>query len=272
MHPLKLAAIVSGALLFAGAGCITPPRAGQPTSTPEAATTAPGEETPPVGTPTRNNLVEGTNQPSGMSANVAHVALGTSGYVVIHENANGGPGAVLGASALLSAGVHNNVSVTLKRESKAGETLYAMLHEDDGDGVYAFPDEDMPIKDANGKVVLGSFVILEETPAAEPPEEPTSTPEEEEQAAVETRVMNMQAGNFFFSPDSLRLTKGQPVKIEVSNGGFHSFTVDELGVDAPIRGSSSIVEFTPTKTGTFTYYCNVPGHREAGMMGTVVVE
>jgi len=32
------------------------------------------------------------------------------------------------------------------------------------------------------------------------------------------------------------------------------------------------VEFTPTTSGTFEYYCSVPGHRESGQFGTLKVE
>jgi nitrite reductase (NO-forming) len=82
----------------------------------------------------------------------------------------------------------------------------------------------------------------------------------------------MAAGNFFFSPSSMTLVKGQPVKITFQNSGTHTFTIDELGINEPLRGSSATIEFTPTQSGTFEYYCAIPGHKEAGMFGSLEVE
>lgn len=86
------------------------------------------------------------------------------------------------------------------------------------------------------------------------------------------REISMVSGNLFFNPKNLTLTKGQPVKIAFTNSGVHTFTIDELGVNTALRGNSGVVEFTPTISGTFEYYCAVPGHRGGGMFGTLTVE
>jgi len=84
--------------------------------------------------------------------------------------------------------------------------------------------------------------------------------------------ISMQAGNFFFSPNSLTVAKGQQVKFNIQNTGFHTFTIDELGVNISLSGSGNYTaEFTPTQSGTFEYYCAVPGHREGGMFGNLKV-
>ncbi len=37
-------------------------------------------------------------------------------------------------------------------------------------------------------------------------------------------------------------------------------------------GKPAVALFTPTKPATYTFYCAVPGHKEAGMKGTLIVE
>ena len=46
----------------------------------------------------------------------------------------------------------------------------------------------------------------------------------------------------------------------------------DLALTAPPGGGSGTLEFTPTEPGEYEYYCTVPGHKEAGMLGTLVVE
>jgi uncharacterized cupredoxin-like copper-binding protein len=36
-------------------------------------------------------------------------------------------------------------------------------------------------------------------------------------------------------------------------------------------GQSATLDFTPSKPGTYEFWCTVPGHKEAGMRGTLVV-
>ena len=67
------------------------------------------------------------------------------------------PGDVLG-HAPVSAGVSQDVAVTINRPAADGETFHAMLHVDDGViGTYEFPNADAPVTDANGDVVMMPF-------------------------------------------------------------------------------------------------------------------
>jgi len=79
------------------------------------------------------------------------------GWLVIHADNNGAPGADLGW-APLKAGVNWNVRVNLD-PAKATEYLWAMLHVDVGTvGKYEFPGPDVPVT-TDGKVVMKRFEL-----------------------------------------------------------------------------------------------------------------
>ncbi|MCB0183636.1 MAG: peptidyl-prolyl cis-trans isomerase, partial [Caldilineaceae bacterium] len=86
-----------------------------------------------------------------------------SGWLVIHADDGGAPGAVLGQELVLDGDNHKVVVVI--DETAATATLWAMLHEDTGElGIYEFPEADPPVQD-NGNVVMSSFRVLEEDDA-----------------------------------------------------------------------------------------------------------
>lgn len=115
----------------------------------------------------------------------------------------------------------------------------------------------------------GQENVPEAIVAPDDTEEPLPTDEKSE---LSVREINLTSGSLFFNPDNLTLTKDQPVKINIQNSGSHTFTIDQLGVDVRLQGSQEVVEFTPSQSGTFEYYCAVPGHWEGGMFGTLIVE
>ena len=51
----------------------------------------------------------------------------------------------------------------------------------------------------------------------------------------------------------------------------HDFTVDELGVKVPLGPNETVEAAFEAQPGTYTFYCSIPGHREAGMEGTITV-
>lgn len=87
---------------------------------------------------------------------VATVVSVGPGWLVIHADTNGAPGADIGHVAV-SDGENANVQVSVDT-SKVTSTLYAMLHIDAGViGTYEFPGDDTPAKDNTGKVVNVAF-------------------------------------------------------------------------------------------------------------------
>lgn len=77
---------------------------------------------------------------------------GADGWIAIHADDNGEPGAVLG-HAPIQEGQNTGVEVKLDQPADSGK-LYAMVHaEDPADGDYTFPAGDPPVDQSGGMVV-----------------------------------------------------------------------------------------------------------------------
>jgi hypothetical protein len=83
------------------------------------------------------------------------------GYVVVHADNNGQPGAIIGNSSYLDAGTHNNVSVKLSRVVKENDTLHVMLHGDDGDKNFS-ASKDTDIKGGSGQPIAMVIKVTRE--------------------------------------------------------------------------------------------------------------
>lgn len=90
-------------------------------------------------------------------------------------------------------------------------------------------------------------------------------------------AITVQAGpGFVFDPNSITVSAGEEVTITINNADTidHDFVIDEFNVDSGVLsgGESTTVSFTPSEPGTYEFYCSVPGHRESGMVGTLIVQ
>ncbi len=79
-----------------------------------------------------------------------------------------------------------------------------------------------------------------------------------------------------FEPAEIRIEAGRWTVVEFTNADatFHDWMVDGLAnVDAGARpGQTTSLRFVIDAPGTYRFLCTVPGHEEAGMVGTLVVE
>ena len=88
---------------------------------------------------------------------VTRVTANAPGWVVIHADADGNPGPVLG-QAPIPSGISADVLVGIDTEGVT-DTLWAMLHVDEGvEGEYEFPGPDAPVT-VDEAVVMHPFVI-----------------------------------------------------------------------------------------------------------------
>ena len=111
--------------------------------------------------------------------------------------------------------------------------------------------------------------------------------------------VSLVATDIAYDVARLEVSANKAVHLTLENSGAleHDFTIREIGVRdvhttegeaddhamsedvheldlhvaAPPGGGSGTLEFTPTEPGEYEFYCTVPGHREAGMRGTLVV-
>jgi len=80
--------------------------------------------------------------------------------------------------------------------------------------------------------------------------------------------------DFGFQPGEIRVQAGAPVNLELINTGriLHDLTIPALGVRAVVPpGQRTTVGLPAVSGGSYEFYCSVPGHREAGMIGRLLV-
>jgi len=95
-------------------------------------------------------------------------------------------------------------------------------------------------------------------------------------AASAAVTVTIATTEFKFTPDTITVHMGERVQVTLDNtkGTLkHDLYQPELNIHAEVEaGKKAIFEFTPNKAGTFDLICDVPGHKEAGMVGKLVVQ
>jgi plastocyanin len=99
--------------------------------------------------------------------------------------------------------------------------------------------------------------------------------------AAQGKVLALSAdpgGQLRFTTSKLSVAKPGRITLRMANpssaGMDHGIAIEGNGVDSdgPTVGVGQTSTVTATlKKGTYTYYCPVPGHKQAGMVGTLTV-
>jgi nitrite reductase (NO-forming) len=82
------------------------------------------------------------------------------------------------------------------------------------------------------------------------------------------------ATEFKFSPTSVQVPRGQKVTFTLDNRGVveHDLTIQSAGFSLTAKpGQTATADATFDKAGTFDFFCSIPGHKDAGMKGTMLV-
>ncbi|MEZ4593708.1 MAG: cupredoxin domain-containing protein [Chloroflexota bacterium] len=93
--------------------------------------------------------------------------------------------------------------------------------------------------------------------------------------AVSPTAIPSIAENMRFGQEVVQVQAGEPITFALDNKDMyaHSFDVDALGWHVAMPANDQVVvDFTAVPPGTYTLYCAIPGHREAGMVATLIVE
>jgi uncharacterized cupredoxin-like copper-binding protein len=102
---------------------------------------------------------------------------------------------------------------------------------------------------------------------------PEASPVASPQAALETKF-KVDAGDIFFSVKELTAPADTDLEITVTNVGVaqHDFMIEntEFGTQILNGGASETLKVN-LPAGEYTFYCSIPGHRAAGMEGTLTV-
>jgi cyclophilin family peptidyl-prolyl cis-trans isomerase/plastocyanin len=140
---------------------------------------------------------------------------------------------------------------------------------------YASPATDQP-----GVVILESVEIIAHPPVAGPfitPSLEGTVIAAATQPAEAAGALQLDAKDIAFVPTELTIQAAdEPVTITMKNTGaaLHNFAIDALDIDVDVNPGETVEIVIPAGTapGTYDFYCNVPGHKEAGMVGTLTVE
>jgi len=111
------------------------------------------------------------------------------------------------------------------------------------------------------------------------------------------RTVAVTLADISFTPSTLRAERDSLVELNLTNNGKldHDFTIEKIDVDQATRRDGEVpaghehmdqyavhVALRPGQTarlrlhlhepGTYSFFCTVPGHRDAGMRGSLVID
>ncbi len=170
--------------------------------------------------------------------------------------------------------LHTDLRVTGAGQDEAGE-LYVTSCATCGSGgrqydPYADPQGEVWRLVAADQVEDGAEVAPTPAPEGESTEEATPAASTGESAEGVT----IEAVDIDWNPNAMTIPADTDVTITVPNTGFalHTFVIEDAGINVAIDPGDTQEVVVNLPAGTYTYICDVPGHEEAGMVGTLTVE
>lgn len=92
-------------------------------------------------------------------------------------------------------------------------------------------------------------------------------------AAAADSGITIAMHDIYFDPTDFTIPADTPTEVHFVNEGaaVHDFTIDALGIHVSLNPGESATETITAPAGEYEYYCSVPGHKEAGMVGKLIV-
>lgn len=126
-------------------------------------------------------------------------------------------------------------------------------------------------------VIVGTPVVG--VAGAQPPSitlvDACGTPIASPETGATTDELTVEMEDIAFAPSELAIPANTDVTISLPNTGTmaHDFVIDELDIrtESVQPGETATVTIN-APAGTYDFYCSVPGHAPAGMVGTLSVE
>jgi plastocyanin len=88
-------------------------------------------------------------------------------------------------------------------------------------------------------------------------------------------TLKIAADNFSFDPDKPKVSSGV-VELELDGReGTHTLVFDDNkvpGFQLEVNSGDTDAKKVDLEPGTYTFYCDIPGHRAQGMEGTLTVK
>jgi len=186
-------------------------------------------------------------------------------------------------------GIHDIVFPSLNvhsdRITKRGETTSITFTVPDKDAALEYYDSGLVKLGMRGVLLVGNAVAAEpqtaevaSISAAAPPSPGKTVEYTLESGLMDGKMVFMGKGGEIDGKanPNLKANPGDNVKITLisGEGAQHNFNIDEFkakSADVTGQGNSVSLEFSPDREGTFAYYCAIPGHRQAGMEGKLIV-
>lgn len=86
--------------------------------------------------------------------------------------------------------------------------------------------------------------------------------------------VTVESYDIYFEPRGLTIPAGTDVTLTLPNEGgtLHNFSIDALGISVDIAAGAAETVTINAPAGMYEYYCNVPGHKSAGMVGVLTAQ